>query len=246
MAAPTPGRVSRISFASETLSQVEKASSGRLYPSLTNPNWLVLRARRVIFARWLQQIPGATLTILDVGGRLQPYRSLLGNRCGRYVSIDLCVTPLVEVAADAECLPFGSAQFDVAICTQMLEYIADPAIVIREIHRVLKPGGFLLMSVPSVFPRDSDEEYWRFLPHSVRRLLADFNHVEVAPEGNSLVGFIRTVNVFLVTFAKPRFLASLLCYSVVPLINVLGFFVQSIVRSPDDRFSANFSALAQK
>ena len=232
----------------ETLEQVQKVGRERLYPSLTNPNWLVLRKRRELFIDWLKNISSRNLSVLDVGGRIQPYRVLLGDRCCQYVAIDIDTeaTPLVDVIAEAERLPFSVERFDLVICTQVLEYVPDPQLVIDEIRRTLKIGGFLLLSVPAVFPRDSDTEYWRFLPCALRRLLSSFSRVEVVPEGNSLVGFIRTTNVCLVSFARPAVLGELLRFSAVPFLNLLGAVLQSLGSSTDDRFSANYSVLARK
>jgi SAM-dependent methyltransferase len=230
----------------ETLEQVRIAGRQRLYPSLTNPNWLVLRKRRELFQRWLEDIPSGNLSVLDVGGRIQPYRPLLGDRCARYVAIDLQATPLVNVVAQAEKLPFADQQFDLVFCTQVLEYVPDPQLVLNEIHRTLRASGFLFLSVPAVFPRDSEMEYWRFLPCALRRLLSSFSQVALAPEGGSLTGFIRTTNVCLVSFAKPAGLARLLRSTAVPLLNVVGALFELLIQDTDDRFTANFSVLAQK
>jgi SAM-dependent methyltransferase len=231
---------------SETLEQVERAGRERLYPSITNPNWLVLRKRRQLFIGWLKNTPAGKLSVLDVGGRIQPYRILLGERCVRYVAMDLRLTPLVDVVGHGERLPFRSQQFDIVVCTQVLEYVPEPKVVIAEIHRALKAGGILLLSVPSVFPRDSESEYWRFLPCALKHLLSDFSSIDVAPEGNSLTGFIRTTNVCLVSFIKPRFFGTLLRFSMVPVLNMLGALLQFLIPSSDDRFTANFSVLARK
>jgi len=230
----------------ETLEAVRRAGRERLYPSLTNPNWLILRRRRDLFQRWLESVPGGGFAVLDVGGRIQPYRSLLGERCAQYVAVDACVTPLVDVAGLAQQLPVGDDKFDLVFCTQVLEYIPEPKLVLSEIHRALKKGGFLFLSVPAVFPRDSESEYWRFLPGALRHLLSDFSRVEIAPEGNSTIGFIRTANVCLASFAKPAILRWLLGCTVVPAFNVLGACLQFVMRSKDDRFTANFSVLARK
>ncbi len=230
----------------ETMEQVRRVSRERLYPSLTNPNWLVLRARRELFSRWLRTLPGSSLKVLDVGGRIQPYRVLLDDRCSQYVAVDLRSTPLVDVIGKAEKLPFADGQFDLVVCTQVLEYIRSPRIVIDEIYRSLKPGGSLLLSVPSVFPRDSEEEYWRFLPCALRDLLSGFSSIDLAAEGNSVVGFLRTVNVCLTTFAKPAAVARLLAFTIVPVLNVAGAMAQRFISSRDDRFTANFSVLAKK
>jgi len=230
----------------DSMQKVRRIEHQRLHPSLTNPSWLILGARRKRFEQWLSQVPGSALHVLDVGGRIQPYRALLGDRCSQYIAVDLQPTPLVSVIGDARQLPFAGEQFDLVLCCQVLEYIADPRAAITEMHRCLKPGGFLLLSVPAVFPRDAEEEYWRFLPGAVRHLLADFSRVELAPEGNSLVGFLRTVNVCAAAFARPPVLARLLSFTLVPLLNVLGSAAEILLPSENDRFTANFSAFAQK
>ncbi|HXU77073.1 MAG TPA: class I SAM-dependent methyltransferase, partial [Methylomirabilota bacterium] len=177
----------------ETLEQVQRTGRERLYPSITNPNWLVLRKRRELFRHWLESsLPGGA-AVLDIGGRVQPYRALLPET--RYLALDIRATPLVDVIASAEQIPFGDQRFDLVLCTQMLEYVPDPGRVLSEIHRVLKPGGRLLLSVPAMFPQDADEDRWRFLPAGLRQLLSAFAQVELLPEGGSIAGFFRTLNV---------------------------------------------------
>jgi SAM-dependent methyltransferase len=47
-------------------------------------------------------------------------------------------------------LPFGSAAFDVVVAASVLEYVVDPAAVLRECARVLRPGGVVLCTVPDL------------------------------------------------------------------------------------------------
>jgi SAM-dependent methyltransferase len=55
----------------------------------------------------------------------------------------------VALAADrAPALAFADAAFDAAISSSVFEYLPDPAGQLRELRRVLKPGGWLLLSVP--------------------------------------------------------------------------------------------------
>lgn len=49
----------------------------------------------------------------------------------------------------AEELPFGDASFDLATCQTLLMHVADPERVLLEMHRVLRPGGLLLVSEPT-------------------------------------------------------------------------------------------------
>ena len=88
--------------ATAELKALSKIERRRLYPRITNPNFLVLRSRRIIFQSWINSIKGNNLRILDIGGRYQPYRSLFGNRVGKYVACDILKTELVDVIGSGE------------------------------------------------------------------------------------------------------------------------------------------------
>jgi SAM-dependent methyltransferase len=230
----------------ETLEAVNREGRERLYPGLTNPSWLVLRKRREIFREWFARLEGGQLDVLDVGGRIQPYRPLLAERVRRYVALDLRRTPLVNVVARGEQIPLASNCFDLVICTQVLEYVPEPAEVIGEMRRVLKPGGCLILSVPAIFPRDSERDSWRFLPESLRCTLRSFNGVEIAAEGSSVAGFFRTVCICLVMLARPAFVGTLFRFTVVPLLNITAASLELVFANSNDQFAANFSAFAKK
>ncbi len=224
---------------------MQRESRERLWPSLRNPNWLVLRRRREIFEAGRDRLPGGELRVLDVGGRLQPYRPLLGARVKSYVAVDLRVSALVNVGAAAEALPFRDDEFDLVICTQVFEYLPDPALAVAEIRRVLRKGGVLFLSAPSVFLRDNEKECWRFLPEGLRHLLRGFDAVDVIGEGNSLTGFFRTCNVFLMSFFRPRMLAPLWRGTMVPFLNLAGFLLEGLAGQNTD-FTVNYSVWASK
>jgi SAM-dependent methyltransferase len=85
-----------------------------------------------------------------------------------------------------------------SVCTQVLNYTANPFQVIAEIHRVLRPGGSLFLSVPAIFPRYANQR-WRFMPEGLIVLLAPFSFYEIVPEGYSIAGILRLFNLFLDT-----------------------------------------------
>ena len=238
-----------VKSAKSTRSQREgllKTAADRLHPSLTNPSFLVLRSRREIFQGWIAQFDEKKLSILDVGGRYQPYRPLFAGRVEQYVACDILQTDAVDVVGSGEALPFVANTFDVAIATQVFEYFREPHRAAAEIHAALKPGGTLLMSVASVAPRFVDEECWRFTPAGIRATLSLFSRIEIVPETLSLGGLLRTANLGGHTFARNRFLRKLHELTACPCLNLLGMVLENLKLTRNDQFAPNYSVLAVK
>ena len=206
----------------------------------------MLRRRREIFQEWLARLETRELDVLDLGGRIQPYRPLLRGRLRTYMAVDLRQTPLVNIVARGEQIPLASGRFDMVLCTQVLEYIPEPAAAMAEIHRVLKPGGRLFLSVPAASVRDADEDAWRFLPAALRQLLSGFSQSEIVPEGGSITGFFRTVNVCLDIFVRYKMLRAIYRWTICPVLNVCGELLEDMAGSSNDQFTPNYSAWARK
>jgi SAM-dependent methyltransferase len=85
---------------------------------------------------------------------------LAGNRIGKrgyfdirnygfsVVYANLSAAKRPDVQADATSLPFGEGTFGSVICSELLEHVSFPPAVLAEAHRVLRPGGTLLVCVP--------------------------------------------------------------------------------------------------
>lgn len=225
---------------------LQESADRRLYPSLTEPSYLVLRSRRLIFSRWAAQFGRGNLAVLDIGGRYQPYRPLFGAGAARYVAADLIKTGLVDVVADGQALPFAPESFDLVIATQVMEYFRDPAMGIRQIHAVLKPGGIFIASVVACAPRFAEEERWRFTRPGLRELLSEFGQVEIVPELYSVGSVIRTINLALDTFVRYEPARWLHRRTACPLLNLLGRGVEWLNLTSNDQFTANYSVRAVK
>ncbi|HVG01029.1 MAG TPA: methyltransferase domain-containing protein [Chloroflexia bacterium] len=82
-------------------------------------------------------------------------------------------TIIADLAA-AGAVPPGT--FDCFVLTQTLQFIYDTRAAVGHIHRILKPGGVLLTTVPAVsrIGRSlKSTDYWRFTPASCRQLFAE-------------------------------------------------------------------------
>ena len=217
--------------------QAAELSAEILNPSLRNPQYLALRARRRIVTRWVENLPTTGLQVLDVGGRLQPYRPLLAGRITRYTAIDPVLEGLLNVVAVGEQLPFPSERFDVVICTQVLNYVTNPFQVIAECYRVLRPRGALILSLP----------VWRLMPEELTVLLAPFSCAEIVSEDHSVAGLFSVFNLVLdtVLFDTQGWRARKLLSSVVfPATNLAGLALGTVCRNR--RFTTNYSSLAFK
>ena len=230
----------------ETLDQCLATARDRLYPSIFNPNYLVLRRRREIFTNWLSTLSGTGWRILDIGGRYQPYRPLMDGKIGSYTAIDIQETPLVNVVGRGESLPFANEAFDLVIATQVFDYFEAPHLAAAEVHRVLKPGGHLLISVPSFAPAFAEQERWRYLPAGLRTLFAAFSSLEIVPEVKSIGSFLRTLNLYLTMFPRPAWLRYGVSHSLVPLFNLVGWELERLIPSSNHSFAANYSVLVTK
>lgn len=91
--------------------------------------------------------------------------SVRGLFSGEYIGIDHQAGTGVDRVMNANALDFPDASFDVVVSTSMLEHDAAFWRTLPEVGRVLKPGGyFVLTTVTTGFPVHDEPDYWRFLP----------------------------------------------------------------------------------
>jgi SAM-dependent methyltransferase len=83
-------------------------------------------------------------------------------------------------------------QFDCIVLTQTLQFVFDLQAAVRHLHRMLRPGGVLLATAPSITRNDAHllhTDYWRFTAASCQRLVGDqfgAADVSVQTSGNVL------------------------------------------------------------
>jgi ubiquinone/menaquinone biosynthesis C-methylase UbiE len=156
-----------------------------------------LRNRDRWIAEQAARVPAGS-RVLDVGAGSSPYRALFRHceyrtqdfaqlranqlRYGGYAPID--------IVSDANAIPVPDGSFDVVICTEVLEHVPDPIAVVREIGRIVAPGGRAILTAPlgSGIHQEPHHFYGGYTPYWYERFLkeAGFDSIAVAANAGSL------------------------------------------------------------
>lgn len=186
--------------------------------------------------------------VLDAGAGRGAYRAIIGRHASQYVGLDVGLSAATAVVGDAQRLPFADGSFDTVFCSQVLEHVPEPWLALAEFRRVLKPGGYLILSVPHIsWLHNEPYDFYRYTPHGLRFLLerAGLAEQKLQAAGGlfSLLGHVFSTAWMNLTFGIPV---------VHPLVrrwnHVWGRIVASLDRHLEKKklFALNYVCLAKK
>jgi SAM-dependent methyltransferase len=151
------------------------------------PDWIIQREIAQHVRAALAEVGRGR--ILDVGCGEKPFQAYGPSLVSAWVGFDVPESSTADVRGYAESLPFDTASFDTVVCTEVLEHVAEPARVVREIARVLKPDGYVILTTPLYFPiHEEPYDFFRFTPFGLRHLFEDAG-LEVTRIDAMAVGF---------------------------------------------------------
>jgi SAM-dependent methyltransferase len=132
--------------------------------------------RRRLRAAIAEAVPRARGILFDVGCGRKPYAAMLSGRVSRYVGMEYSPSSgyrgnAADVCGDGAAIPIASASVDTVLCTEVLEHVPDPDAVVREIARVLKPGGSVICTAPFCYPKHDAYDFFRYSPGTVAALM---------------------------------------------------------------------------
>ena len=120
-------------------------------PSIEQPDYWWYLARTDLLHAALSEFADGRTTVLDIGSADGPSAGWLHDGRRRLASLDIDPRGLRSngVCGSALALPFAEGSFDMVSAFDVIEHCDPEAEALAEVHRVLAPGGRLLMAVPA-------------------------------------------------------------------------------------------------
>ncbi len=214
---------------------------------------IITQPDRVLLTEQIARHAGALRgTLLDVGsGRSRRYASLLKNVTS-YKTLDASTAGNPDIVGSAEKIPLPDGSIDSILCTQVLEHVPHPATALQEMHRVLKSGGYILLTVPQMNElHEIPHDYFRYTCFGLRTLFeeAGFTIEALEQRGKYRATAMQMRIRYLIDRFHPyenRF-AMLLLAPLTYLLTHIAIFLDSLVRNEaSKRHAIGWCVLATK
>lgn len=136
--------------------------------------------------------------LIDIGCGNMPYYDALRPLIDEHVGVDHELSihdkSKFDLVGTAYSIPSDDNYFDSALCTAVLEHLEEPELAIRECHRVLKPGGIAIYSVPFIWHiHEEPRDFYRYSNYGLEYLFtkAGFEIIEIKPLSGFMVTFLQ-------------------------------------------------------
>lgn len=227
-----------------------------IFSLMFNPFWI---ARRSIY-RQMKSLASSEVfsAILDVGCGTKPYKSLF--REAKYVGLEYDSersrnSSKADFFYKNNSFPFSDGEFDLVICNQVLEHVFEPELFLKEVNRVLKKGGKIILTVPFCWDEhEQPYDYARYTSFGLKYIF-EKNGFIVEKQSKLTSGLFCLTQIFtgyLFKLFAPKskrgiehlFFFAFILFVVSP-INLAGFVMGKILPKSDDLFLDNL-ILAKK
>lgn len=219
------------------------SDESRVNPSRWRYDYLTLSTLSASIRSLIEVIPEAEpgCNALDLGSDTSPYRKLVEMRGFTFTTLDIVPDHGADYVGTAEKTNLPDAMFDLVLCTQVLEHSMNPWEAMREIHRILKPGGFAVLSAPHVwFYHPHPHDHWRFTQEGMVRLCrgCGMDPIRLQAQGGTVLTLFQILN-FVLYGVFGRWGAPLYALS-----NLIAPAADRAFR--DELFCHNFACLARR
>lgn len=118
---------------------------------------------------------------VGAGGEVNELLGQYASKKGfEVVSFDIDAERNPDLVGDICHYDFQDRRFDTVVLSEVLEHLHSPHLGIENTHRILKPGGRLILTTPFIFPiHDRPYDYYRFTKYGLEYLLSGFSQVDI-------------------------------------------------------------------
>jgi SAM-dependent methyltransferase len=146
---------------------------------------------------------------LDLGCGNKPYETLYNPVTSYQTGCDVMQSDKnrVDVLCPITDLKFNDAQFDTILCTQVLEHVFEHDKMMKEIFRVMKPGGHIILTVPFAWElHEEPYDFFRYTKHALKELFeqAGFEIDYIKPNGGKWAAIYQLRNNAMYSSFKKR------------------------------------------
>ncbi|WP_148815550.1 class I SAM-dependent methyltransferase [Campylobacter concisus] len=210
-------------------------------------------ARRGIYKNIIDLVPNLKGKLLDIGCGTKPYQDLC--KVDEYVGIEIDDEgnrnhSFADVLYDGKNIPFDNKNFDSVLTSQVFEHVFNPDVFLREINRVVKIDGILLMTVPFIWDEhEQPYDYARYSSYGLKHILKKngFDIIEFKKSGDGLEVIFQLLNsyIFKKTITKNVYINLVMSVFLMAPINILGLLFSKILPRNKDLYLDNI-VLAKK
>ena len=188
--------------------------------------------RNAIFKSLKKNINFLKGELLDIGCGKMPYKNyiLQNSKVSNYVGLDiefaLNYDPDIkpDFTWNGKIMPFGNNSFDCAFGTEVLEHCPEPEVVLKEVMRVLKPGGIFFFTVPFLWNlHEVPNDEYRYTPFSLERHLKNcgFITIEIKATGGWHASMAQMLGLWIRRSPMPENKRNFLAHFIKPVMKYL-------------------------
>jgi len=110
---------------------------------------------------------------LDIGAGVAPYEKEIFKSFNieKYIPVDVAASDRTKVVANGAFLPFSSETIKLVVSFDVIQHVSDPMGMLREINRVLLPGGYLILTFPFLYPECDYQDFRRWTMDGMEQFL---------------------------------------------------------------------------
>lgn len=220
-----------------------------IHPGVDHYNWLTNRLIEVCLSEEIQRY--ATGVLVDIGCGIKPYVGFTKGLVTKHIGVDHIETlhdpSHIDIVGSAYDTTLPEASADTVLCTEVLEHLEKPQSAMNEMQRILRPGGYLILTVPLFWHlHEEPRDFYRYTKHGLAHLFstAELEIVKITPLGGFIVTFAQELCYYLEGFRR-----GLLSYPIRFAEFLLQWGAYQLYRMGRDRadaFTCGYLAVARK